>query len=65
MTKDVKDLRADVKGILSAFHGKARDSVESVKESVRESVTHRPFVSLLAAVGVGVVLAGLLRRGRR
>jgi ElaB/YqjD/DUF883 family membrane-anchored ribosome-binding protein len=94
LMKDVKDLRADIKGILSALHGKARDRVDGAKESLHESVAEgmeqvrdavdaierrcrgglkscaakieeRPFFSLLAALGVGVVLGCLLRRGRR
>ena len=37
LMKDVKDLRADMKGILSALHEKAKDYVESAKESLHES----------------------------
>jgi ElaB/YqjD/DUF883 family membrane-anchored ribosome-binding protein len=94
LMKDVKDLRADMKDILSALHGKARDSVETAKESLRESaaergdqvreaaravgrscqqafedyaakIGERPFVSLLAALGVGVILGGVLLRRRQ
>jgi ElaB/YqjD/DUF883 family membrane-anchored ribosome-binding protein len=65
LLKDVKDLRADMKGIISALQRKAGDYVESTKESLHESVAHRPFVSLLAALGVGVVLGGLMRWHRR
>ena len=65
LLKDVKDLRADMKGVIAAVERKAGDYVDSAKESLRESVVHRPFVSLLAALGVGVVLSGLLRWGRR
>ena len=94
LMKDVKDLRADMKDILSALHGKARDSVESVKASLYESgaervdqvrdaacavgrscqraltgaaakIGERPFVSVLAALGVGVILGGLLLRKRQ
>ena len=93
LMKDVKDLRADMKDILSALRGKARDCVENAKESLRESAAERvdqvgdaalavgrscqrtfkdsaakigqyPFVSVLAALGVGVILGGLLLRKR-
>lgn len=94
LMKDVKDLRADMKGILNAIHGKARDYVESTKESLAESgaegvdqvrdaacavgrrcqrafkdsaakIGERPFVSVLMALGVGVILGGLLLRKRQ
>ena len=94
LMKDVKDLRADMKGILSALHGKARDCVENAKESLHESaaeradqvraaasavgrscqravedyaakIGERPFVSVLAALGMGVILGGLLLRRRQ
>jgi ElaB/YqjD/DUF883 family membrane-anchored ribosome-binding protein len=93
LMKDVKDLRSDMKGILSALHGKATDRVESIKESLHDSaaervgqvrdaacavgqscqnalndcaekIAKRPFVSVLAAVGAGVILGGLLLRRR-
>ena len=66
LTKDVKDLRADMKGILNALHGKAGDYLGCAKESAQDCITRRPFVSVLAALGAGVVLGSLLRRwGRR
>ena len=65
LMKDVKDLRADMKGVISALHSKAGDYVDSAKESLHESIAHRPWTSLLAALGVGVALGGLLRWGRR
>jgi ElaB/YqjD/DUF883 family membrane-anchored ribosome-binding protein len=94
LMKDVKDLRADMKSILTALHGKVRDRVESAKESLHESaaervdqvrdaasavgqscqsafsdcatkIGQRPFVSVLAALGVGVILGGLLLRRRQ
>ena len=93
LLKDVKELRADMKGVLSALHGKAKDYVEHAKESLQESVAERvervrdaaaavghncqdaskeclarikehPLTSVLAAVGVGMILGGLLRRRR-
>jgi ElaB/YqjD/DUF883 family membrane-anchored ribosome-binding protein len=92
--KDVKDLRADMKGIISALHRKAGDYVDSAKESLHESVTERvdqvrdaasavgrgcqhtfkdcaakigerPFVSVLVAMGMGVILGGLLLKRRQ
>jgi ElaB/YqjD/DUF883 family membrane-anchored ribosome-binding protein len=94
LAEDVKDLRADMKGVISALRGKARDRVEDAKESLHESAAHRieqvrdaadavrrrwhdgvkscaakieerPFTSLLAALGVGMVLGGLMRWRRR
>ena len=91
LLKDVKELRADMKGVLGALHGKAKDYVEHAKESLQESVADRvervrdaaaavghncqdaskecvtkikehPFASVLAALGVGMILGGLLRR---
>jgi ElaB/YqjD/DUF883 family membrane-anchored ribosome-binding protein len=93
LLKDVKELRADMKGILGVLHGKARDYVEGVKESLHESgaekaeqlrdaacavgkkyhegvkccaekIEERPFASVLVALGVGVILGGLMRRHR-
>jgi hypothetical protein len=65
LVSDVADLRADMKGILSALHKKVGICVDDAKDSLQESVARRPFASLLAALGVGVVLAGLLRRVHR
>lgn len=65
LMKDVKDLRADMKGIVSALEKKGGDYVDSAKESLCESVADRPFVSLLAALGAGVALGSLLRWARR
>jgi ElaB/YqjD/DUF883 family membrane-anchored ribosome-binding protein len=94
LMKDVKDLRADMKGVLSALHGKAKDRVEGIKESLQEAgaeradqvrdaacavgrscqhaldgcaekIAQRPFVSVLAAVGVGVILGDMLLGRRR
>jgi ElaB/YqjD/DUF883 family membrane-anchored ribosome-binding protein len=94
LMKDVKDLRADMKGVVSALHGKARDRVESAKDSLHEAASERvdqvrdaacavgrscqralddsaakigerPFVSVLAALGVGLILGGVLLRRRR
>ena len=53
LTKDVKDLRADIKSILSTLHGKARDYVESAKESLRESGAERVDQVRDAASAVG------------
>ena len=65
LTKDVKDLRADMKGIISALHGKAGDYVDNAKECLHDTVANRPFASLLTAVGVGMILSSLLRWHRR
>ena len=94
LMKDVKNLRTDMKSILGALHGKARDCVEGVKESLHESgaervdqvrdaacavrrschrafedsaakIGERPFVSVLTALGVGLIMGSLLRWGRR
>lgn len=93
LMKDVKDLRADMKAILGAVQGKARDYVDNARESLNESASERveqvrqaaravgqkyrhsvddcaakigerPFVSVLAALGAGVILGGLLLRRR-
>ena len=92
LLKDVKELRADMKGVLGALHGKAKDYVEHAKESLQESVAERvervrdaaavghncqdaskecvtkikehPFASVLAALGVGLILGGLMHRRR-
>lgn len=53
LMKDVKDLRADMKGILNALHGRARDCVESTKESLHDSVTERVDQARDAASAVG------------
>ena len=65
LMKDIKELRADMKDIMSALHKKAGYYVDSTKKSLHDSVTQRPVVSLLATLGVGVVLGGLLQRRRR
>jgi ElaB/YqjD/DUF883 family membrane-anchored ribosome-binding protein len=94
LMKDVKDLRADMKSILNAVHGKVRDRVDSAKESLHDcaaegvdqvrdaacavgqgcqralddcaaKIGQRPFVSVLAAVGVGMILERLLLRRRQ
>ncbi len=41
LMKDVKDLRADMKDVISALQGKAGDYVASAKESLHESATQR------------------------
>ena len=93
LMKDVKDLRADMKGILGALHGKARDSFGSARDSLHESaaerveqvrdaacavgrrcrhvfessaekIAERPLLSVLAALGAGVILGGILLRRR-
>ncbi len=53
LMKDVKDLRADMKGVISALQKKAGDYVDSAKESVRESVTERVDQVRDAASAVG------------
>lgn len=65
LLKDVKDLRSDMKDVIGIFRKKAGAYVDTAKESLQESVAHRPFVSVLTALGVGVVLGGLLRWSRR
>jgi ElaB/YqjD/DUF883 family membrane-anchored ribosome-binding protein len=90
LTKDVKDLRADMKDVIAAVKAKAGSYVDDAKASVHESAAHRldqvndaadavrqryddglkncaskiverPFVSVLAALGVGWVLGRLMR----
>ena len=94
LMKDVKDLRADMKGIVAAIKAKAGSYVDDAKDSLHESAAHRfeqvrdaadaigqkyhdglkscaakieahPFASLLAALGVGVILGRLMRWHRR
>lgn len=91
LMKDVKDLRVDMKRIVSALQRKTGDYVDSAKESLNESgaervaqvrdaasaveescrqavqscaakIGDRPFISMLGALGVGVILGGLLRK---
>ena len=94
LMKDVKDLRSDMKDVISALQGKAAAYVDSAKESLHESATQRldqvrdageavgrslqhgfkdcttkmkehPLATLLAVLGVGVVVGGLLQRRRQ
>ena len=53
LMKDVKDLRADMKDILHALHGKAKDYVEGVKESLHDSGAQRVEDVRHAACAVG------------
>jgi len=93
LSKDLKDLRADMKVLAGAFKERARERFGDAKESVSECATHhfdqlheaaddigracrhgvatvsekieqRPLTSLLAAIGVGVILGRLLGRRR-
>jgi hypothetical protein len=41
LMKNVKDLRADMKGILSALHGKPRHCVGSARQFLHESGTEQ------------------------
>lgn len=90
LTKDVKDMRDDMKDVIAAVKAKAGSYVDDAKASVHESAAHRldqvhdaadavrqryddglescaskiaerPFVSVLAALGVGWVLGRLMR----
>ena len=90
LTKDVKDMRDDMKDVIAAVKAKAGSYIDDAKASVHESAAHRldqardaadavrqryddglkscavkiaerPFVSVLAALGVGWVLGRLMR----
>ena len=90
LTKDVKDMRDDMKDVIAAVKAKAGSYVDDAKASVHESAAHRldqardaadavrqrydegvkscaakiaerPFVSVLAALGVGLVVGRLMR----
>jgi ElaB/YqjD/DUF883 family membrane-anchored ribosome-binding protein len=94
LMKDVSDLRADMKEVISVIKAKAGGFVDEAKDCLHESAAHRldqardaadafgkqcrkglkscagkiedrPFVSVLTALGVGVVLGGLLIWHRR
>lgn len=41
LMKDVKDLLADIKGLVHALQGKAKDRVDSSKESLHEYAAQR------------------------
>jgi ElaB/YqjD/DUF883 family membrane-anchored ribosome-binding protein len=51
-------LRDELKGAFDGARDKSRKSVETVEQTIEE----KPFLSLLTAFGVGVLLAKLLDR---
>lgn len=92
--KDMREIRADMRAVLSAVRANACDRVAGAKENLsvaadqrieqfrrtadrirlggrqavekaQQKVAERPFISLLAALGVGMLVGGLLRRSRR
>ena len=91
LMKDVKDLRVDMRHVISALQKRAGNYVETAKESLEESVAQRvdqvrdavsavegscrhtvngyaakigerPVVSLLAALGMGMIVGGLIAK---
>lgn len=91
MMKDVRDLRVDMRHVISALQKRAGNCVETAKESLEESVAQRvdqardavsaasescqdtwkgcvakmgkrPVVSLLAALGMGIIVGSLIAK---
>ena len=76
LMKDVKDLRADMKDVIAAIKAKAGDYVGDAADALKgkcqdgvkncaAKIGEHPFASVLTALGVGLVLGGLMRWHRR